>query len=201
MRKAFLILAMALPLLCACAETFSPSIKITPSLSNVPYTGGSVEIKVMTDLPWKAVLEDDDNTTVLSKTTGIGDDVVTVTLPETDNWTTECVTVKFYSSSNSATSVRTAYITQGYKPYVCVSGEIPMVPQEGGFVTMVVEANEPWTASCETPGVEINPASGEVGNFTITVRIPANTTGAIKRIIVNLAIDGDSDSINILQGV
>ena len=198
MRKAVLILALVLPLLCSCAETFSPSIKITPSLSNVPYTGGSVDITVMTDLPWKATINED-CPAVLSKEYGIGDDVVTVTLSETDNWTTECVTVKFSSRSNSATSTRTAYITQGYKPYISVEGSAPTIEREGGLASLVVTANAPWKASCDTPGVTFDPAEGGVGNFSVTIHIPANTTGATRRITVNFAIDGDSDHFYLVQ--
>ena len=198
MRKAVLILALVLPLLCSCAETFSPSIKITPSLSNVPYTGGSVDITVMTDLPWKATINED-CPAVLSKEYGIGDDVVTVTLPATESWTTGCITVKFTSRSNSATSTKTAYITQEYKPYISVDGSAPTIEREGGLVTLVVTANAPWKASSDTQGVTFDPAEGGVGNFSVTIHIPANTTGTTRRITVNFAIDGDSDHFYLVQ--
>jgi len=199
MKKGLLILSLILPLLASCTETFSPSIKITPSLSNVPYTGGSVDITVMTDLPWKVELYDESDNATISKTAGIGDDVVTITLPETDSWTTSSVKVTFTSSSNSATAVKYAIITQDYKPYISVSGPGETVPKEGGLVKLVVTANEEWTASCSTAGVEVIPASAEVGNYTVNVRIPANTTGSSRKITVNFAIDGDSDSFIISQ--
>ena len=198
MKKAFLTLLAALAILSSCAETFSPSIKITPSLSEVPYTGGSVSIKVMTDLPWKVVLEEDSPATV-SKAYGIGDDVVTVTIPETDKWTTGCITVEFNARSNSSTSTRTAYITQGYRPYVSIAGESVSIDRNGGTATLVVTANSEWTASCSTPGVSLSPASGQVGNTTVTVTVPANTGASSRKITVNFAVDGDSDNFVINQ--
>ena len=198
MKKAFLTLLAALAILTSCAETFSPSIKITPSLSEVPYTGGSVSIKIMTDLPWKVDLEEDCPATV-SKAYGIGDDVVTVTIPETDNWTTGCIAVQFCARSNSSTSTRTAYITQDYRPYVSVAGKSVSIDRNGGTVSLVVTANGEWTASCDTPGVILSPASGSVGNTTVSVTVPANTSASSRKITVNFAIDGDSDQFVINQ--
>ena len=198
MKKAFLTLLAALPLFFSCSETFSPSIAITPSLSNVPAAGGSVQIKVMTDLPWAATIEDD-ATATLSKTCGIGDDVVTVTIPQTESWTTSCVKVKFSSRSNSSTSTRTAFITQEYKSYVSVSGESGTIGREGGSATLTVTANGPWTASSETPGMTFSPAEGSVGNTSVHITFPANTTGSSRRITVNFATDGDSDHFYFVQ--
>ena len=198
MRKAFAILLAVLPLAAACVETFSPSVKITPSLNYVPYTGGSVDVTIMTDLPWKVVMDDDCPATV-SAPYGIGDDVITVTVPATDSWTTTCIKVVIYASSNSSTATRTEYITQGYKPYVAASGQISTVAPEGGQVCLVVTANDTWSASCATPGVAFSPAVGEAGNQPVTVTIPANTGGATRKITVNFAIDGDSDSFEIYQ--
>ena len=198
MKKAFLILLAALPLIWSCSEKFSPTIQITPSLSSVPYTGGSVDITVMTDLPWKVQLEEGSEAT-FSKMNGAGDDVVTVTIPATDNWTTSCVKVLFYCRSNGSTSYKTAYITQGYKPYISVSGAVGTVPAEGGVVKVTVTANEAWTAKCNTPGVTIQPAGDEVGNYTVNIFVPVNTTGAARKITVNFAIDGDSASFEFYQ--
>lgn len=198
MKKAFLILLAALPLICACSETFSPTIQITPSLSSVPYTGGTVDITVMTDLPWKVEAGDDCPAT-FSKTNGAGDDVVTVTIPATDNWTTSCITVQFYCRSNGSKSYKTAYITQGYKPYISVSGYTGTVPAEGGVVKVTVTANDTWIVKCDTPGVTIQPAGEEVGNYTVHIFVPANTTGASRKITVNFAIDGDSASFEFYQ--
>ncbi|MBR5035104.1 MAG: BACON domain-containing protein [Bacteroidales bacterium] len=198
MKKAYLTLILALAILSSCAETFSPSIKITPSLSEVPYTGGSVDIKVMTDLPWK-VDAGEDSPAVISKTAGIGDDVITVTIPETDNWTTSCVTVKFVARSNSSTATKKAYITQGYKPYVNVSGESNTIDRAGGNASIVVTANTDWTASCDTPGVIFSPASGSVGNTAVNISFPANTGTSSRKITVNITADGDSDHFYFVQ--
>ena len=198
MRKAFPILVAAVLLAASCAENFSPSIAITPSLSEVPYTGGSVEIKVMTDLPWRVLLDEESLATV-SKVNGIGDDVVTVTLPATDSWTTTCTTVKFYSRSNSSSSVKTAYITQGYRPFISVAGESGTIDREGGQASLVVTANTHWPASSDTPGVTFSPAEGEVGNHTVTITFPANTGTSSRRITVNFSIDGDSDHFYFVQ--
>ena len=189
MKKAFLTLTLALAILTSCAETFSPSIKIT---------GGSVDITVMTDLPWKVEVDEDSPATV-SKAYGIGDDVITVTIPETDNWTTSCVTVKFTSRSNSSTAAKKAYITQGYKPYVNVSGESNTIDRNGGTAYVVVTANSDWTASCDIPGVTFSPASGSVGNTTVKITFPANTEASSRRITVNFAVDGDSDHFYFVQ--
>ncbi|MBQ9583212.1 MAG: BACON domain-containing protein [Bacteroidales bacterium] len=198
MKKAFLILLAALPLICACAETFSPVIQITPSLSSVPYTGGSVDVTVMTDLPWKVVLEEDSPAT-LSKAYGVGDDVVTVNIPATDNWTTSCIKVQFYCRSNSSSSYKYAYITQGYKPYIYVSGESGLVDVSGGTVFVVVTANADWTWSCDIAGVTVQPNGGQTGNYTAVISVPANTSGQVRKITVNFAIDGDSDSFVFFQ--
>ena len=197
MKKAYLILLAVLPFLFSCSETFSPSIAITQSLQYVPYTGGSVDITVMTSLPWK-VSTDSDSPVTFSKTNGIGDDVVTVTVPATDNWTTSCITVQFTSRSNSSTSTRTAYITQDYKPYIAVSGESYTLPKEGGTATVVVTANTGWTSSSDTEGVTFSPDSGSTGNTTVKVTVPAND-GATRRITVYFAIDGDSDHFYLYQ--
>ena len=198
MKKALIVLMLAAVVLCSCVENFSGSIQISPSLQSVPYTGGSVDVKVMTDLPWK-VVADDDCPATFSKTNGVGDDVVTVTIPATDNWTTTCITVNFYCRSNGSSSYKTAYITQGYKPYISVSGESATVDAAGGIVSVVVTANESWTSTCDTPGVTVEPAAEQVGNYTVYIHVPANTTGAVRKITVNFAIDGDSDSFEFYQ--
>lgn len=200
MKKAFLtiILTVVAGILCSCAENFSGTIQITPSLSSVPYTGGSVDITVMTDLPWKIVPGDDCPAT-FSKMNGAGDDVVTVTIPATENWTTTCIPVQFYCRYNGSTSYKYAYITQDYKPSVFVSGESGTVDAAGGVVRVVVTANKAWTAACDTPGVTVEPVSEQVGNYTVNIYVPANTTGALRKITVNFAIDGDSDSFEFYQ--
>ena len=198
MKKAYLILLAALTILVSCTDTFSPSIYITPSLSEVPCTGGSVDIKVMTDLPWK-VSTGEESPATFSKTAGIGDDVVTVTIPATDSWTTSCITVKFTSRSNGVSSSKTAYITQDFKPYISVSGESSTIAKEGGMAEVVVTANTDWTASCtEVEGVTFSPASGSTGNTKVKISVPANG-GATRRITVNFAIDGDSDHFYLYQ--
>ena len=197
MKKALLTLLLALPLLFSCSETFSPSIRIQPSLTYVPYTGGSVDITVMTDLPWVVTAEE--GTATLSKASGAGDDVVTVTVPATDNWTTSCVSVVFTSRSNSATATRTAIITQGYKPYISVAGHTGTVAAEGGKVQVIVTANDTWRATCSTEGVTVTPAGESTGNYTVVITVPANTTGEKRKITVDFAIDGDSDSFEFYQ--
>ncbi len=199
MKKTLLMLALMLPVLFSCTETFSPTIKITPSLSYVPYEGGSVDITVMTDLPWKVVLDDEDVTTLVSKSAGIGDDVVTLTIPETDSWTTSSVSVKFYCTSNSASGTKTAVITQGYKPYISVEGESLQVPSEGGDIRVVVTSNTPWKAVCDTPGVSVSPDSDAAGNRTVRIITGANTTGAERKITVDFVTDGDSASFEFTQ--
>ena len=199
MKKAYLILLVALPLICACSETFTPTIQITPSLSNVPYTGGSVDLKIMTDLPWKVVMEEGCNATV-SKTNGAGDDMVTITVPATDNWTTTCIKVQLYCRSNSNNySSKYAYITQGYKPHVSVSAEAGTIPAEGGMAKAIVTANGPWKASCNTAGVTVQPDSGITGNETVSIYIPANPTNVAREITINFSIDGDSDVLVLNQ--
>ena len=199
MKKAFLILLAALPLICACSETFSPSIQITPSLSSVPYTGGSVDVKIMTDLPWKVVLEEGCNATV-SKANGAGDDMVTITVPATDNWTTTCIKVQFYCRSNNSNySSKSAFITQGYKPHVSVSSQAGTIPAEGGMAKAIVTANGPWKAKCNTAGVTVQPDSDITGNETVSIYIPANPTKAAREITIIFSIDGDSDTLVINQ--
>lgn len=198
MKKAFAIVLAVLPLLAACTEKFSPSVRITPSLNYVPYTGGSVDVTIMTDLPWKVVLEDGSPATV-SKAYGVGDDVITVNVPATQSWTTTCIKVVINATSNSSTTTKTEYITQGYKPYISVEGEAGTIAADGGQVRLVVVANGEWTSSCTTAGVTVTPSSDELGNHAVLISIPANPTGATRKITVNFAIDGDSTSFDIYQ--
>ena len=201
MKKAFLTLLLALPVLFSCTETFSPTIRITPSLNYVPYTGGTVDVTIMTDLPWKVVMDEECPATV-SKVNGVGDDVVTVTIPATESWTTSCVKVQFYCRSNSSYNYKYAYITQGYKPYIAVEGESGTIAAEGGTLQLVVTANETWKASCATAGVVVSPATEDTGNFTVIVTVPANTTGDVRKITVKFALDSDnsvSDSFEFYQ--
>ncbi len=199
MKKTLLTLALTLPVLFSCTENFSPTIKITPSLSYVPYEGGSVDITIMTDLPWKVELEDEDTSTAVSKSAGIGDDVVTLTIPATDSRTTSAVTVKFKCSSNGSTGTKTAVITQGYKPCIIVEGEDLQVPAEGGIIRAVVTANAAWSASCSTRGVSFSPGNGAAGNYTVKIFVDANNTGAARKITAGFAIDGDSASLEFTQ--
>ena len=198
MKKAFAIVLAVLPLLAACTDTFSPSVKITPSLDYVPYTGGSVDVTIMTDLPWKVVLEDGSPASV-SKACGVGNDIITVSIPATDNWTTTCHKVVIYASSNASEATKTEYITQGYKPFISVEGESGTIAAEGGQVRLVITSNDSWTASCATAGVAVTPAGGQTGNETVLVTIPVNTDGTTRKITVNFAIDGDSVSFDIYQ--
>ncbi len=199
MKKSLLTLALMLPVLISCTENFSPSIKITPSLSYVPYEGGSVDITVMTDLPWKVELDDEDATAAVSKSAGIGDDVVTLTIPATDSWTTSAVTVKFKCTSNGNTGTKTAVITQGYKPCITVESETLEVPSEGGIIRAVVTANAAWNASCSTRGVTLSPSSGAAGNHTVKIFVDANRSGAARKITADFSIDGDSASLEMTQ--
>jgi hypothetical protein len=47
--------------------------------------------------------------------------------------------------------------------------------------------------------VPFSPAEGGVGNHTVLVNFPANTTGSSRRITVNFSIDGDSDHFYFVQ--
>ena len=48
-------------------------------------------------------------------------------------------------------------------------------------------------------GVTFSPAEGGVGNHTVLVTFPANTTGSSRRITANFSIDGDSDHFYFVQ--
>ena len=90
------------------AEKNKPSLSIAPPVSNVPATGGSVKIDVLSNTNWTVNCAAGGAT--INPASGNGNGSVTITLPETSF--TRDVTVTFTATLNGETKEAVAKLTQ-----------------------------------------------------------------------------------------
>ena len=176
MKKSLILtIILAAVLLPACAEKVAPTLTITPNLSAVPWTGGSVDVAINTIFPWK-VTKSDDVVATVSKENGVGEDIVTITVPETDKIETSSIKLTVNAKNGTGSVTKNAIITQEPKPFIGLDREKAAVSANGGRLSFVLTANGEWKSSCSTAGVTIEPKEDGVGRYTLDVIVPASST-------------------------
>lgn len=174
MKKSLILtVILAVVLFSSCAEKISPTLTISPNLATLPYTGGSVEVAIHTIFPWK-ITKNDDVVATVSKENGVGEDTITITVPETDNIETSSLRLVVNAKNETGSTIKYAIITQTPKPFIGLDRNNVNVSLDGGRLSFILTANGEWESSCSTAGVTIDPKEDEVGRFTLDVNVPAS---------------------------
>ena len=171
------VIALIIPFAIACEkDDVVTSIQLSPTLSSVPCTGGTVDLKIITDFPWRVEIDTLNLVELsVSKNAGIGDDIITVSVPPSVSYTSETVRVKIFAKGQNTSNYKYAVITQLPKPYIALNTPVVSVPREGGVVTVVVTANQEWKATCSDSHVSIAPVEEALGVSTVKIKVPAST--------------------------
>lgn len=174
MKKSLILtIILAVVILTACAEKVAPTLTISPNLSTVPWTGGSVDVAISTIFPWK-ITKNDDVVATVSKENGVGEDIVTITVPATENIGHSTIKLVVNARNETGSVLKYAIITQEPKPFIGLDRGNAAVSADGGRLSFVLTANGEWTSSCSTPGVVIEPRQDEVGRYSVDVTVPAS---------------------------
>ena len=197
MKKSLILTIILVALLSGCAEELSPTLTISPNLSTVPYTGGSVDVAIHTIFPWKITKSDDVAATV-SKENGVGEDIVTITVPATENIEHSTMRLVVNARNETGSVLKYAIITQEPKPFIGLETGKATVSAAGGRLSFVLTANGEWTSSCSTAGVVIEPKQDEVGRYTVDITVPASS--AARTITVSFTtVEGAAAELKIEQ--
>jgi len=157
----------------------SMSLSVTPKDTTVAASGGQVEFTVMADGEWKTLA---DNGSTVTPSSGSGNGSVKVTVPANTTGTDRNVTVQVYSTQNTSLS-RSVTIHQK-SISISVTPSTGTVSASGGQVGFTVTADGAWRASADN-GAEAYPATwSDLGERTVQVTVPANTTGLKREVTV-----------------
>lgn len=161
-------------------------ISVIPSADTVSASGGEIEFTVDADGAWKAAADTDGATVDPGTWSDLGEKKVKVSVPANVTGLKRDVTVKFWLTQNPSI-YKTVTISQ-------VSITISVTPSDtavsalGGNFDVSVSSNGKWEAYVgkwkDSDGQQISTSDqiylssySDLGNRTVEVTVPANTTG------------------------
>lgn len=175
-----------------------PKITVSSNFSELSASGGEVELAVYSNASWSASCST--SGVSISPRSGEGDDVVTVSIPETTS--AREIRVEFTATLNGKSVNDSVTISQnGVEPELSLLlNDTSNIPATGGEFGISVTSNASWRATCATSGVSISPKSGN-GNGSVTVTVPATTTSReiVVKFTANLNGKTVSQSVEVTQ--
>ena len=197
MKKIFSLIVLFSFLVVSCTEDVAPVISVSVASANVGYDGGEVSTLVSSNFAWTATCDDDD--IIFPESMSAGSNMVTVIVPPTESEITNSFKVTFTAKGESTTSSASLIITQAPAPYLEIDKTKASVPQAGGEVVVVVEANDSWTVDCTNPYLTIVPDKEGVGKTKVIITVPENTTGKEQRSTITFKSGPLTKELEIVQ--
>ena len=189
-------------LLSSCSEEATPKTYFDIYSQELPFDGGTADVTVYSNGSWEVTSVSDDLT--VSPTSGYGDTKITATVPANDQITTKSFHFSIKTTIGTAYRTSKTVFTVGAQPFVVCEEDSLEVPAEGGKVWFTVNSNYPWevssiTASAGgTEGVTVDPSEWDRNTTSVEVFVPANTSGVVRTLFIELKIADYPDRNEIL---
>lgn len=195
-----LFFAAFLTVFTACQKEGTAEIECFIGEQFIPYTGGSVTVRVSSNAPWTASWSDSE--VDVDPSSGRGDAIVTVSAKPNMEGCTRATRVKFLAERTEEDQ-RSAYfvVTREACPMLICEQKSLGVSAEGGSVYFTVNSNCPWkvqSAACNGEEWDwtgkITPRSNDKNNIDVEVKISRNEDAAAKVYSVTLILDDYPDT-------
>ena len=196
-----LFFAVALMAFAACQKEGEAEIECFIGEQNIPYTGGSVSVRISSNAPWTASWSDSLEVNV-EPSSGRGDAIVTVSAKPNVEGRTRATRVKFLAVRTEDDQRSTYFVvTRDAKPMLICEQKSLSTSAEGGSVYFTVNSNCPWKVKSVTCNGEewdwtgkITPDCNDKNNVDVEVKIPRNEESASKVYLITLALDDYPDT-------
>lgn len=175
MRTRILLPLCILLALTACKKTIDPKIALDRATATVASTGATETLSLTCNCSWTVAVSDDAVT--VDPISGEEDATVRVTVPANTTGATRSIRVTFTAKGTEKSATAKFAVTQDANPFVNFPVAAGTLPAAGGGLQTTLEANEAWSATASATGITVSPASGDASQ-TLTLTVPANTTGA-----------------------
>ncbi len=174
MKKVFYLLASAALLLSACTKDEDPYIKVSPDTLTFEGIASSLNVTIESNIAWEITgLKD---WVSPSKTSGKGDETISVTVLENDGLDRECT----FNVSGSATSA-TIKISQTGRPGIKASATELAFGSEADEKEITIKSNKDWTVQKDSDWITVTPSSGKAAESEQTVKIAVADNADVER--------------------
>lgn len=197
MKKFLLSILCAAAVLTSCEKELTAKISVDRTTVQTDFKGCVVEVAVSSNTQWSASCNFDD--VVISKTSGIGDDIVSIRVPEYTGMLTKVIQVKFAASADNSKFTTSLSITQLALPFFICNDNEASIGALGGVVVFHVNANYDWSLVGTTcngeycTDLKVVPDSAAHSGSDVALQIPENNTGAPRTYRAILALDEHPD--------
>ena len=164
MKKVFYLLASAALLLCACTKDEDPYLRVSAESLTFEGSASSKNVTIESNTAWEITGIKD--WVSISKTSGKGDETLSVTVLENDGLDREC-TINVSSSAISAT----IKVSQTGRPNLSVSEAELAFGCEAGEKEVSLKSNKDWTVQSNSDWITVTPSSGKAAESEQTVKI------------------------------
>lgn len=188
MKIRILIPLCAILALTACNTKIIPEISLDKATASVTSAGATEVLTLKCNCTWTATATAEDIT--VDPASGEEDATVRVIVPVNTTGTTRSIRVTFSAKGTEKTATAKFAITQDANPFVSFPTASGTLTAAGGGLQMTLEANEAWSATTSDTGISVSPTSGSASQ-TLTLTVPANTTGAPVVHTVTVALTGN----------
>lgn len=175
MRTKILLPLCILLALTACKKTIDPKIALDRATASVASAGATETLSLTCNCSWTAAVSNEVIT--VDPLSGEGDATVRVTIPANTTGETRSLRVTFTAKGTEKSATAKFAVTQEANPFVQFPTATGTLTAAGGGLQTALEANEAWSATPSATGITVSPASGNASQ-TLTLTVPANTTGA-----------------------
>ena len=172
-----------------CKKTITPEISLSERTINLSPDGGTAVTEVTCNCNWTTT--SDLETVVIDPVEGDGDATVRMTVPANNTGAIRTVRVTFTAHGTEKTATAKFVFTQDALPFVSFPIATGTIGAEGGGLRVVLESNAEWTTTVSGTGITVAPAS-ESYTQTLSVTVPANTTGAPVVHTITAALKNDA---------
>ena len=187
-RTLSLLLFVALALF-GCNKTITPEISLGERTAVLTPEGGTVTTELTCNCNWTTT--SDLETVVIDPVEGDGDATVRMTVPANNTGVIRTVRVTFTAHGTEKTATAKFVFTQDALPFVSFPVAAGTIGVDGGGLRVVLESNAEWTTTLSNTGITVSPAS-ESYTQTLSLTVPANTTGAPVVHTVTAALKNDA---------
>ena len=188
--KRYLLLAIFCLAALSCEQ--ETNFYLTPEVSTIVLgpEGGSLDEMIFTNGTWTCTVSDD----AVTVTPASGDYTcpVHIEVGENQEMFTKAIRIRFTSSYDELYRYANVVVTQACHPFIFCEEPVKSIGPEGGDVRFSVNASEDWQWDSSLAGgvsqVDVSPVSGGANRTDVTVRVPANDTGAGRSFTVRLVL-------------
>ena len=172
-------------LITVCQKEREPFIHIDKNEKNVAADGEIIELIVDSNIDYTISSSKSWARTAFSSASK-GEKKISITVDSSPVLESRSATITF-SGKEHDVSATFKIIQQKLVPFIDIDAKYVNCDAEGKTVSIAIESNISWNASCTSDWLTITPATGEKGTSTFRVKVAANPMTTIREAVINVS--------------